>query len=432
MKHSKLRAFVVSAICQVGFAVLLFPLALHAQLYVDCSGTDPSAYPSISAALPDVGDGSTIIVTGTCNEFVTLWNVKGINLGAAWGQRASINGGIAIWDSKYVYLYGLDIANSPADGIGAYHSTSVYVDTCTSNGNAVVGLAARYMSDVTVLNMGSFDYNSAHGIYLDGSSSILLLPWGGPVDISNNGASGVYAGTGGYFGSWGNTTIAGSAGWGVELYGASRFNIGTFLGPSAIEGNSSGGASILEGSEFSFWAVSGLQGVIRGNGPTGVSVGLGSQATFALDGVQISDHTSAGVDVFANSQANFSGPNSVFRNGRLSDPRSAGIRLDGNSQALLRGGDVSRNSGPGILALVNSSVDFTGVTFSGDTGGIISCDSSASMISDIAQPNPASGVRCKTPHALGNRNFTRKPPAPPELTPYKALQARYRKLATRH
>jgi hypothetical protein len=123
-----------------------------------------------------------------------------------------------------------------------------------------------------------------------------------------------------------------------------------------------------------------------------------------------------------------------LRNGTGTDPLSAGIRVDGNSEAFLRGGDVSQNNGPGLLALVNSSIDFTGVTFSGDSSGIITCDSTATMISDLAQPNttPPAGVRCKTPHGLGNRRVTATHPAVPDLSRYKALQAKYKKIATKH
>jgi len=88
-------------------------------------------------------------------------------------------------------------------------------------------------------------------------------------------------------------------------------------------------------------------------------VGFGSQATF-FNSAQITGHSSAGVDVYANSQAYFSGANVVQSNGSSGDSRSAGIRVDGNSEAFLRGGDVSQNVGPGVLALINSSADFSG------------------------------------------------------------------------
>jgi hypothetical protein len=69
--------------------MLVSAIASHAQLLVDCSGTNPYAYPSINAALPNAGPGSSIIVTGTCNENVNLQAVNNLNLGSWWGQTAN-------------------------------------------------------------------------------------------------------------------------------------------------------------------------------------------------------------------------------------------------------------------------------------------------------------------------------------------------------
>jgi hypothetical protein len=180
--------------------------------------------------------------------------------------------------------------------------------------------------------------------------------------------------------------------------------------------------------------------VIQGNGPVGVSVGLGSQVTFfditGAFNAQITDHTAAGVDLYANSQAYFNGSNQILRNGTLSDPRSAGIRVDGNSEVFLRGGQVAQNSGPGILALVNSSADFTGVSFSGNAGGeIITCDSSSWMVSDLTRPGSTvstAGVVCKTPHALGNRDVFKALPTTPDWSGHKAQYDKYAKAAVKH
>jgi hypothetical protein len=172
----------------------------------------------------------------------------------------------------------------------------------------------------------------------------------------------------------------------------------------------------------------------------GVLAGFGSQVTFADIsgplGVQITDHTSAGVDLYAHSQAYFLGANQVLRNGNVTNARSAGIRVDGNSEVFLRGGLVAQNNGPGILALVNSSADFTGVTFAGNAQGeIISCDSSSWMLSDLMRPSSSlssAGVACRTPHALGNRDLFKSIPATPDWSAHKTQYDRYAKLAVKH
>jgi len=428
------RGFAVQAV----LIFLLAPLGLQAQLLVDCSGNDPNAFPSINSALPYATPGSSIIVTGTCNENVSLYGMNGLNLGAWWGQTAAINGTVSINNSTLIYLYGLNITSSSGDGVSVGGSRNVVLDTCTSNGNAGAGLNAYSMSEVLVNTSGSFNGNGNGGIRIFGNSLVALNAWGGLIDISNNIGPGVWSSQG-EFNTNGHTTIANnqlgppqSAGAGIQLFGGSRAQIGAFLGPNIIQGNPAGGASISEGSEASFWGF-GQPNIIQGNGPVGVSVNLGSQATF-FGSVEITNNSDVGVDAYANSQAYFFGSNKVQGNGTASGSRSAGVRVDGNSEAFLRGGDVSQNVGPGLLALVNSSFDFTGVTFSGNSSGIVTCDSSSVMISDLNGPSstPPAGVHCVTPHALGNRHINRTAPPVPDLSAYKAMQAKYRKLATRH
>jgi hypothetical protein len=150
-----------------------------------------------------------------------------------------------------------------------------------------------------------------------------------------------------------------------------------------------------------------------------------------FDGVEISGHSGPGLDLFAMSQAYLFGANSIHNNGVASDSRSAAIRMDGNSEVFLRGGNVVQNVGPAILALVNSSADFKGVSFGSNTGGVITCDSSAFMISDISSGYSPSVVNCRTPHSLGNRNMWKPVPVAPDWSALKALQKKYKALATK-
>ena len=106
-------------------------------------------------------------------------------------------------------------------------------------------------------------------------------------------------------------------------------------------------------------------------------------------------------------------------------PETAGPLME-LAEALLRGVTVSQNNGPGILALVNSSADFAGSTFSGNTG-VITCDSSSTMVSDIsiAARTPAGGVSCTTAHTLGNRAVNVPTPAVPDITVWKKMHSNY-------
>jgi hypothetical protein len=302
------------------------------------------------------------------------------------------------------------------------------------------------MSDVTIGASGAFNHNGNGGMNINSNSLVALVAFAGSVDISNNSGPGVWESGSSVFTTLGPTTITNNAsgpgtnpGYGLDLLGGSRAQVGSLFGPNTIAGNQAGGASLQENSEISFFSL-GPANFIQGNGPVGVSAGLGSQVTlFDVSGplgVQITDHTSAGVDIYSNSQAYIIGANQVLRNGTLTNPRTAGIRVDGNSEAFLRGGQVAQNNGPGILALVNSSVDFTGVTFAGNAQGeIIDCDSSSWMVSDLARPNnafPTAGVACKTPHALGNRDVLKTLPTTPDWSAHKALYDKYANAAVKH
>jgi len=429
------------------FALFLFcPTGARAQyLIVDCTGANTSAYPSITAALPNATPGSFILVTGPCTENVSLYGQSGLNLGAYYGQTAILNGSISINNSQNVFLYGLNVTNTVGDGIGVSNSRGISLNVCSSNGNAGVGLRVGGMSDVTIGASGTFSHNGNGGMNINSNSLVGLVAWAGSVDVSNNSGPGVWESGSSVFTTLGPTTITNNVsgvgtnpGYGLQLLGGARAQIGSLFGPNTIAGNQAGGASVQENSEISFFSL-GQPNLIQGNGPVGVSVSLGSQVTFydisAAFNAQITDHTAAGVDLYANSQAYFNGSKQILRNGTVSDPRSAGIRVDGNSEVFMRGGQVAQNNGPGILALVNSSADFTGVSFTGNAhGAIIACDSSSTMVSDLTQPNstPPAGVSCRTPHALGGRQVTKSQPAVPDWSASKAQLDKYAKVAVKH
>ncbi len=440
----KLSARSLVSIIPMILLFLFCPTGLRAQLIVDCTGANPFAFPSINSAVQSAPERTLILVTGPCNENVNINAQLGLDISAMNGQPVTINGSINIMNSTSVFLFGLNVTNPAGNGINVTDTHHVFLDTCTSNGNSGVGLSVGGFSSVVVLATGAFDNNARGGMNITGNSLVALFAFAGTIDISNNGGAGVFASQAN-FSTLGNTTLKNNAfggqfnpGFGLDLRGGAHAQIGALFGPNILAGNQSGGASLQETAEISFFSI-GQPNLIQGNGPVGVLAGFGSQVTFAnISGplaAQITDHTSAGVDLFANSQAFFLGSNQVLRNGAVTDPRSAGIRVDGNSEAFLRGGQVAQNNGPGILALVNSSADFTGVSFAGNAQGeIITCDSSSWMVSDLAQPNsnPPAGVRCRTPHALGNRQMSQAQPTAPDWRAYKALHDKLVNAAIRH
>ncbi len=214
------------------------------------------------------------------------------------------------------------------------------------------------MSDVTVLATGAFNSNGSSGVWSNFNSVVLLNAWAGPVEMSNNALDGIICEQA-TCGTLGNTQIkhnGTTSGFGVDLVAGATMEFAAYYGPNFVEDNKSGGVSLRERSRLSFFTFD-QPTIIRRNGPVGVTVGLGSQVTLYNNTI-ISDHASAGIDIYANSQAYFFGANKIQRNGGDAGPRSAAIRVDGNSEAFLRGGEVANNTGPGLLVLVNSSVDF--------------------------------------------------------------------------
>ncbi len=427
----------------IGLTVFVFPNAARAQfLTVDCSGTNPYAlFSRINDALLAVnGPGAFIAVTGTCNENITLYGVNNLTLGAFFGQTANLIGQLTIISSHLVYVYGLNVTNPSGEGVYV-QTSSVIFDTFSSSGNAGNGLQVTQTSDVTVNAMGSFNNNAGYGIYTDANSFTHIVSWAGTTDISNNQHSALWNGQAN-FATFGNTHMANNGQVAIDMRGGGKTQMGSIgsafgFGPNVIENNPNGGVSLQENAEISFWALQQPNAInmIRNNGPFGVEAGFGSQVT--LVGASICGHDGPGVDIYAHSQLYGTsqipglGTTQIQNNGTAGGPLSAAIRVDGNSEVLLRGVNISQNNGPAILALVNSSADFAGNTFSGNTG-VITCDSTSTMVTDLAASvsNPASGLRCGVAHTLGNRALNVPTPAVPDLSAWKAMHTRYQQRST--
>jgi hypothetical protein len=419
-----------------------FTATARAQQYyfVDCTGTNPFDFPSITSALASgVGPGAFILVTGPCTENVSINSAFNLSIGAWYGQTASIVGHISVTGSESVYFYGLNVSNPSGDGFDVSSSRAVTLDTCTSNGNLGLALNVSQLSDVTVNAMGSFDNNGTGGFRLGGNSVVSINSWEGLTDISSNVGPGIWMSQGAVFNVIGNTNINNNAVainssttkpvFGVTSLGHSVVQIGTCAGPNTIQGNQAGGFDIEENSELSIYDCgTTYQNSVLANGPVGISAGFGSQVTLYEMGI-VSGHTAEGVELYGNSQLNVEGAIVISKNGAPGELRSAGIVVDGNSEAYFRGGQLSKNHGPGILVLVNSSTDFTGTEFDGNTGGPVSCDSSAYMVTDEFTGN-SGPAGCSIPHRLGNRHSWPSAPIAPDFTALKNKHAQYIKLAS--
>lgn len=424
-------SFKLFAIAVVALIVASMPGTAWAQFFVDCSGNTSGAPTTINSVVPQLTNGSSLAVIGTCTENVTLQGLNNISVGAPFNQSMALQGHLTLNGMQNTFVYGVNVTGSKGDGITIQNSNGVQLDACSSSNNAGAGVNISGMSGVNLTASGSYDNNGALGITMSENSLLNTSATAGPIDISGNTGGGIYAERSAVYG-FGNLTINNNKanpqslspdGFGIQFEGAAR---GVFLGlfgTNVVSGNQAGGIELQENSEISFcciFAPATQSNVIQNNGPTGISVGFGSQLTL-FDGVLISGHTDAGIDVYGHSQAFISGNNVISGNGTQgsSDPGRAGLRVDGNSEGYLRGGQISQNNGPGILALVNSSLDFQGVQFSGNSDGSVRCDGSSVMASDL--PNlPGSGVPCAFANSLANGQHAFVTPHIPD---WKALQA---------
>ena len=432
--------------------LFLVPTRAFGQFIVDCSGNTPGAFTTINSVLPLLTDGAVVRITGTCTENVTVPRLDNLWFGAPFGQTMNLQGRLLIDGVRNMFLYGMNVTNTNAntngDGIDISNSLRVEMDDCTSSNNSQVGLSIT-ASDVVIQNTGSFNNNGNNGINVSGASTVQFNGFAGPISVSNNLGNGIHM-QDGVVDALGNMSISNNkatlnnspplagTGFGICLVGHSRAVVYGVFAPNLISGNPSGGVLVQESSEF---AVAGtvllpagvvFGNVIEGNGPVGITAGLGSQVTI-LDAVQISNHSDAGVDIFAHGSVFIEGNNQIVNNGSGSSstyPTRAGVRVDGNSEAFIRGGSISQNEGPGILALVNSSIDLSGATLTSNLGGTVVCDSSAWMVSDLASPSTPFGAAqpCKVPNTFRPRVRSLPDPPIPDLSQSKADEAKYKLL----
>lgn len=429
----------------VGVGVLCFPQRTFGQL-VDCSGMTAGAYATISDAVANAGNGAYILVLpGTCSENVTMNGLSNVSIGTYWGQRVTLAGSLNINGSQNIYLYGFDVTSTNLDGnhsIGILitNSTNVMVDACTSRHNQGNGLHVDGHASAVVQDWGDFSYNGDRGVSVTSQSYLQFVAWGGEIDVMFNKGSGLYIDRSAVF-NLGRVFIndnlsTGAAqpdGFGVDMRGMATAGMFGIFGVVEISGNQGGGISLMENSEASLggtqaWASYPV--LIATNYSTGISAGFGSQLTM-FGGVQIVEHSAVGIDLYGKSQAAIYGDgNLITRIGSGMEPAKAALRVDGNSEAYLRNLTITQNVAPGILNLVNSSVDAVGVSFSSNTGGNVVCDSSAVLSSDMSGASLGAANVCKIQGLSGAKHLFHAPTAVPDWHAQKAAADRFKAISS--
>jgi len=373
--------------------------------------------------------GATLIVSGgTCNEWVYLGNVSNISIGAWWGGRVTIPY-LEIAGSRSVYLYGLDVKNGNAwTGIHIGQSQDVMLDTCTSTYSGGLGVNIDSASSVFMFG-GQYSNNPGGGINLIQSSYLYL----NSTSIDNNAVYGIWADQSEVWTDGGleiaNTTGGPYNGMGVSLASGSRGNFYTWAGNNNITGNQTAGFSVDQGARLVLMGGSvqaGYANNINGNGATGIALRAGSHATLG-GGTHIANHSDVAIDVWGQSQVMMFADNVI-----QSNTGQAAIRIDGNSEGLIWNAAITGNSGPGVLAVNNSSAEVAGDALNGNTGGPFVCDATSHVITDLSPDMLGSSNSCKPSTGSGHHVHLVPPTSSgPRPNPVKAAEDRFRKLATK-
>jgi len=432
---------------------LMSPNQMLAQythwLNVNCALTadSPPVYRSIDSALSAATDRTGIYVLpgSVCKEQVSIGTLSNVGVVTDQGSTFKVVGSVNIQASNSVYIYGAQISNSSGNGIDVNSSRAVTLDDCGSSNNAGLGLNVN-TSEVTVNHTGSFDYNGGGGVFAGLNSTLYFSGWwpniGVQFEMIGNTGSGLHIDRA-VFESTGSTTIANTVpasggvfpdAFGIIEFGGSNGGLFGFTGPNSVTNNAGGGIFIGEKSEFSVggglsWAPHG--NLIQGNGPYGIFEEFGSQVT-VFGATQILDHTIAGVDIYSNSQASIYGSNQISHNGTSTDPSRSGILVEGNSQAYVRGATISQNGGPGILDLVNSSVDLTGASFASNAGSSVTCDGTAVLKSDLSPSALGSSSVCRVSPGGSNQRISNPTTPITNQAQWKAFVKTMRSLDVHH
>ena len=412
-------------------------------LAVDCS--NPAAqFPTISSALAVATDGTSIWVPPgqTCNENVTIGYLRSIAIATDWAQTFNLNGNLTIQSSHTVEIQGMVVTNPHGDGIDVTNSTDVSFTFVQSVNNSGRGLEIA-ASNVTIGGAGAFSNNGGRGIDASGNSLLSVVAWGGIVEISNNVDKGINLDRS-VMSALGAMTITNTraqsggttpSGAGIAEFGGAKAGLFALFGPVSITGNEGGGILLSESSEMSTggnatWAP--YLETIQANGPFGIDLDFAANLTL-IGGVTISDHTTAGITLYGNSQASLAyNSNQIVHNGTGTDSRRAGILVEQGSQLYLDDAIVRNNGGPGVLGLTHATLDIEGSNFSSNAGGSVLCDKSSVLETDLPHPMLGSANSCTVSTPSSHRAHGAFATLVPDWRSTKAHSIKVNRMITSH
>jgi Right handed beta helix region len=409
--------------------------AARAVTLVDCTGVNTSAYKTISAALaatPAMGAGIQVIA-GPCNESVTITGRYNLNLGAQPGKTIVLNGMIDIENSASVYIYGFNVTNVSGNGIAVNVSRGVTLDTVNGDGNKKHGLVLFSFSDVTLFGPSTFQNNGGYGIKVQEQSAMDIETSAGALNVSNNSAGGFFIYDGAGVAIAGNTTVENNGNGpighqaGFAVHDTSTLQLNDCTGNNLIQGNVNSGIEVQGGSTTAVAACgTGFQNLIQNNGGYGVQVLLSSEMVVNGE-AQISGSPQAGVFVDGGASLFLNGNSLITNNGTAGDIETGGVLIGNGSALEAHHAQVNSNYGWAFVGFLGGNLNVYGTTATGNEFGIVGCDSSAYLDTDLPH-TPA--IHCAVPvipslapspvrplsgiHPLKPRAFTPSETDPPD------------------
>jgi parallel beta helix pectate lyase-like protein len=404
---SEKRSLTMSAnrLLQVSvFAILLtfflLPAAAHASdVTVGCPGGSGGTYSSITAALaalPQNGP-NTITVTGTCNEDVSLIDVRSLKIIAGAGGAKIVqpqdSNTFDIVRSQNITLQGLEIAGVPGStpgfggvGVNITEASDVHLIGCDIHNNEGGGVLGNNSSVLFLRNTNIHNNTPGDGLVVVRNSTADVAF----TTIHNNGCAGLatcfnfgFSGGVGVFVTGNsivnfrqNNLIENNADIGIwaRLLSTVGFG-GDPTKTTTIQGHNIDGIIIQEGAHLQVNSAA----LIQGNGG-----GCPPETPIPCGGIFASE----------NATVEFQGFTTISGN------HGAGIFVDQGTNLHLGGGvTVSNNTGDGVHIRRISIGDFTPIPGSGNGNNTITGNGGASVFCDarslgIGNLSTFSNVRC--------------------------------------
>jgi hypothetical protein len=357
-------------------------LAFATDTTVGCPGGTPGAFTSITAALASlsaVGPNS-IAVSGTCTENIVI--VDRTDLGIFGNPTATIvpanpNGRVlSIFDSLRVGVSN-NITFNGGRGIAITTTPRADFDAITVLNSGSIGITST--DSLVHLSNASITNSARSGISVSGGT--FYLDTG--VNVSNNGRSGVSAGTAHLVLNGGDGTpgtaniISHNGGVGVAIFNTGEADIN---GDNEITFN--GGPFGLEAIHTSTVLMS--DGIINSNTGLGVHCGESSHCEWS-GATQINSNTGGGIEITDHSDGYIDGGITISGN------TGVGILVDLSSLLNSLGGNtISDNTGDAVVLNTLSVLKFAlPDTITATTGNLaLNCNNGSLVSGDISPYKP--------------------------------------------